>query len=209
MINDYTLILTTLQIALLIILPLLIYYRRVDLQFSQIVLFIAVIYLIWYVTYSTLHELRHLLPALLLNEHIIDIQLFPNFLQGELSGGHITTQYSSLRNEFIIVVFPYLTDILFAILGAVVLTKLVKRPGPLIFGLLLTIFITSPLFDVTNNYVAFLVGSKNDFNAIGYTTSVATAHAIGILATFTTLAASSFTMWLALRKHSNTSELAS
>jgi hypothetical protein len=141
----------------------------------------------------------------MLNENIAEIQLFPNFLQGELSGGHITTQYSSLRNEFVIVVFPYLTDILFAIFGAAVLTRLVLRTRPLIFGLLLTLFITSSLFDVMNNYVAFLVGSKNDFNAIGYTTSVATAHAIGIIATITTLGASSLTLWPALRKHGKTS----
>ena len=152
-------ILTTIQLAILILLPLLLYYRRVDLRIPQIVLFIAIVYVIWYATYSALHELRHLLPLVVMNERIIDIQLFPHFLQGELSGGHITTQYSSVRNEFVGVVFPYLTDILLAILGAVVLTKLVPRPGPLIFGLMLTVFVTSPLFDVVNNYVAFVIGS--------------------------------------------------
>jgi hypothetical protein len=145
----------------------------------------------------------------MLNEHVIEVQLFPNFLQGELSGGHITTQYSSMRSEFIIVVFPYLTDIVFAIIGAIVLMKLGQQPHPLIFGLLLTIFITSPLFDVTNNYVAFLVGSKNDFNAIGYTTSVATTHVIGIVATIVTLGASSLTLWTVLSKHSKANMSAS
>jgi hypothetical protein len=194
-------ILTAIQLAILIILPLLLYYRRVDLRIPQIVLFVAIVYVIWYATYSAVHELRHLLPLVVMNERIMDIQLFPHFLQGELSGGHITTQYSSVRNEFVVVVFPYLTDILLAILGAVVLTKLVPRPGPLIFGLMLTIFVTSPLFDVVNNYVAFVIGSKNDFNAMGYTTSVATAHAIGIIGTIVTLGASSVTLGWVLRKH--------
>ena len=193
-------ILTTLQIALLIILPLLLYYRRMNLRMPQIVLFIVILYVIWYVTYSPLHELRHLLPAVALNEHIMEVQLFPHFLQGELSGGHITTQYSSRHNEFVIVLFPYLTDMFLAILGTVVLTKWVSQPGPLVFGLMLTMFVTSPLFDVVNNYVAFVIGSKNDFNAIGYTTSVATAHTIGIITTIVTLGASSLTLWLALRK---------
>jgi len=164
-------------------------------------LFIAVIYGIWYATYSPLHELRHLLPAVVMNERVIAIQLFPHILQGELSGGHITTQYSSPHNEFVIVLFPYLTDILLAILGAVVLTKLITQPRPLIFGLLLTIFVTSPLFDVVNNYVAFVVGSKNDFNAIRTTTSLATAHAIGIFGVVVALVASSLTLGWALRKH--------
>jgi hypothetical protein len=53
---------------------------------------------------------------------------------------------------------------------------------------------------VVNNYVAFVIGSKNDFNAMGYTTSVATAHAIGIIGTIVTLGASSLTLWWALRK---------
>ncbi|MBN2500544.1 MAG: hypothetical protein JXB38_07210 [Anaerolineales bacterium] len=194
-------LLTTIQIALLIILPLLLYYRQVSLRTSQIVLFIAMIYVIWYATYSPLHELRHLLPAVVLKEPIIDIQLFPHFLQGELSGGHITTKYSNAGNEFIIVLFPYLTDILFAIFGAVLLTKLVPRSRPLTFGLLLTILVTSPLFDVVNNYAAFVLGAKNDFNAIGYTTSVATAHAIGIIGTIVTLGAGSLTLWWVLKKH--------
>jgi hypothetical protein len=58
------------------------------------------------------------------------------------------------------------------------------------------------LFDVVNNYVAFLAGARNDFEAISYTTSVATAHAIGIVGTVVTLTASGLTLWLALRRES-------
>ena len=97
--------------------------------------------------------------------------------------------------------FPYLTDILFAVFGAVLLTKLMPRSRPLTFGLLLTILVTSPLFDVVNNYAAFVLGSKNDFNAMSYTTSLATAHAIGIIGTIVTLGAGGLTLWWALRKH--------
>ncbi|NTV36246.1 MAG: hypothetical protein HGA53_04765 [Anaerolineaceae bacterium] len=193
-------ILTTIQLAILIILPLLLYYRRVDLQIPKTVLFIAIIYIIWYATYSPLHELRHLLPAVVMNEHVTEIQLFNHFVQGELIFGHITTLYSSAGKEFVILVFPYLTDILFAILGSVVLTKWMPRPKPLIFGVMLTLLVTSPLFDVVNNYMGYVVGAKNDFNAIGYTTSIATSHAIGIICTIVTLGASSLTLWWVLKK---------
>jgi hypothetical protein len=190
------------QVAILIFFPLVVYYRRVDLRTSQIILCIAVVYAVWCATYSPVYELRHLVPAVVMDEHVVDIQLFPHFLKGELSGGHITTQHSSARSEFVIVLFTYLTDALLAILGAVVLMKLEPRPRPMIFGLLLTILVTSPLFDVVNNYVAFLAGARNDFEAISYTTSVATAHAIGIVGTVVTLTASGLTLWLALRRES-------
>ncbi|TWT89120.1 hypothetical protein Mal64_26120 [Pseudobythopirellula maris] len=188
------------QIALLIILPLILYYQRAGLRPSRIMLYVTTIFGLWYVTYSPLHELRHLLPAVVLGERVIEVQLFPHFMQGELSGGHVTTQYSSDWSEFVIVLFPYLTDALLAIFGAVVLMKFVPRSQPLVFGLLLTILVTSPLFDVVNNYLAFVAGAQNDFNAISYTTHAALAHAIGILATAVTLGASSIVLWFVFRQ---------
>jgi hypothetical protein len=40
--------------------------------------------------------------------------------------------------------------------------------------------ILSPLFDIGNNYFAYLLGSMNDFNALGESSSKSISHLIGI-----------------------------
>jgi hypothetical protein len=40
--------------------------------------------------------------------------------------------------------------------------------------------ILSPLFDVANNYFAYLLGAMNDFNALGESSSKSISHLIGI-----------------------------
>jgi|GEM_PF-4156157 hypothetical protein len=46
-------------------------------------------------------------------------------------------------------------------------------------GLILTILVLSPAFDVVNNYMAYLFGSLNDFNALKITSSNLVANSIG------------------------------
>ena len=50
----------------------------------------------------------------------------------------------------------------------------------LLHMLILVIMILSPLFDVGNNYFAYLPGSMNDFNALGESGSNSISHLIGI-----------------------------
>lgn len=47
-------------------------------------------------------------------------------------------------------------------------------------GLLLVMMILSPIFDIGNNYFAYLLGSMNDFNALGESSSKLFSHLIGI-----------------------------
>jgi hypothetical protein len=54
-------------------------------------------------------------------------------------------------------------------------------------GLILVIMILSPLFDIGNNYFAYLLGSMNDFNALGESSANLFSHLIGI--SFFTIAA--------------------
>ncbi len=185
-----SLLITTIEIALVIVLPLILVFRRMNIGTARLFLYVVSIYVVWYATYSMIHELRHLLPAWFLGERVSEIQLFPRIFSGELDGGHITTQYSGPRAELIIVAFPYLTDVLFVALGVLMLKYPSIRRSAILSGVLFTVLIASPAFDVLNNYIAYLLGAKNDFNAIAYSSGGAVANIIGSVAGGITVAAS-------------------
>jgi hypothetical protein len=72
--------------------------------------------------------------------------------------------------------------------------------------LIIILFILSPLFDVFNNYFAFVLGAQNDFYGIKGTIGYFWTHTIGLLLTF----AGMLTLWRVLviyRKHPDIHDL--
>jgi hypothetical protein len=65
-----------------------------------------------------------------------------------------------------------------------------------IIGLVLILFIFSSLFDIINNYSAYVFGALNDFNALKVTTNNIFANLVGI--TFSLFAAL-VTLWVVKR----------
>jgi hypothetical protein len=60
-----------------------------------------------------------------------------------------------------------------------------RLPTLFFTGLVIVLFILSPLYDVFNNYFAFVLGALNDFNMIRITIGPLLTHTIGLL--FTTV----------------------
>jgi len=85
---------------------------------------------------------------------VILYQLIPRFWLGQTNGGFVRTLYTSEAKEFIIVAAPYVRDLLLSVLCS--------------------------LFDVFNNYLAYVLGALNDFNALGVVTSPFVPHILGI-----------------------------
>ncbi len=172
-------VLSVVEIALLIMLPLVLFYQRSSWTFKEYALNIVIIYLIWYVTYALLHELSHMLGALIFDKTIFGYKLIPKFWKGDFGVGYVNYDYKSDAKDFVIILLPYLRDIIFLIIGYILLNK-PRIKKPFLIGLVLVIFILSSLFDMANNYVAYLLGSMNDFNALKESSNTLVSNLIGI-----------------------------
>ncbi len=168
------------EIALLIILPLTIFFQRSGWQPKSYIPAILLLYVIWYLSYAFLHEASHLLGVWVTGTKVEGYQLIPHFWKGDFSTGYIRSVYDSKSDEFIVVIFAYLRDLVFLTAGYFILKRM-NTTRTLLTGLILVVFILSPVYDIIDNYLAFLVGAKNDFNALIVISNKFTVHTIGIL----------------------------
>jgi len=180
---------TTLEIALLLMLPLILFFQRSSWKWKEYAFLIPIIYVVWYLSYAFLHELSHLSAALLLGKKVYDFQLIPYFWEGQTGVGYVNSEYNPLT-----VLMPYLKDLVFCLLGsALILKKAVRKP--LTTGLALTILVFSPLFDIANNYLIYATQSINDFRAFSDLTSSASSHFVGISLLTITGMATALVVW--------------
>lgn len=172
-------ILSVIEIALLIMLPLILFYQRSNWTVKDYALSIVIIYFIWYLTYALFHELSHMFGAFIFNKTIFGFKLIPNFWIGEFGTGYINYDYKSDSKDFIIILLPYLRDIIFLFIGYSIMNRK-KIKKPFLSGLVLVIFILSPLFDIGNNYFAYVFGYMNDFNALRESSNNLISNLIGL-----------------------------
>lgn len=172
-------IISALEIALLIMLPLVIFYQRSIWPYKKYLPCIILIYLIWYLSYALFHESMHLLGVWIFDKTIFEIKLIPKFWTGDLGSGYVQYDYKGDSQDFTIILLPYTRDISLLALGYLLISK-TKIKRPFLLGLILVMMILSPQFDIANNYFAFLLGSMNDFNALGKSSSKSVSHMIGI-----------------------------
>lgn len=177
-IKDIKMIFTVFELAVFLILPLVFLYSK-HYKSGRYLIYILFLYIAWYLTYSLTHELCHLLTAKILQENVIQYQLMPRFWLGQTDGGFVRTLYTSQTKEFLIVLAPYARDLLLSIFGLVLILR--NTRSIFLDSFLLMFFISSSLFDVFNNYLAYLLGSLNDFNALGYTSYGMVPHFVGSL----------------------------
>jgi len=172
-------IFTLLEIASFIVFPLLLFYRSSIWTYKKYVPSIVIIYLIWYFSYAFFHELMHLIGNWVFDKTIYEIKLIPEFWKGEFGTAYIRYDYKSDSKDFIIILLPYARDIILLAIGYLLIIK-TKIKNLFTIGLIFAIMILSPLFDIANNYFGYLLGSMNDFNALGESGSKFFSHLIGI-----------------------------
>jgi len=174
---------SSIEMAVIIILPLILFFQKLNMKGLLISRNVISLYLIWFSTYALIHELSHLFGTWLTNARVIDYQLIPNFWEGDFKTGYINTEYSSSFQEFVVVILPYLKNVILLIVGYILIEKNIIHSSFMV-GLIVVMLVLSPLYDVFNNYFAFVLGSLNDFNAIGNFTGKLGSHLIGTLLTF-------------------------
>ena len=169
-----------LEIALFLILPLIFFYQRSGLDWKRYVVLIVILYVVWYLTYALLHESMHMLGVVLVHKTIQSYQLIPHFWSGEFGTGYVNYGFVGDKADLLVMMAPYIRDVLFAIVGYILYRKKIFAT-PFLVGLLLVIFVFSPLFDMANNYLAYVLGSRNDFNAMRVCSSPLVPHVAGIV----------------------------
>ncbi len=183
-------VINTIELALLIILPLIVFYQITHKSYKLYVLYVVLLYLIWLATYSLLHELCHAFGCLITGAEIKDYQLIPHFWEGDFKTGYLNADFENGYQSFISLTAPYFRDLIFLFIGYILL-KRKKIINSFINGLVIVLFVLSPLYDVFNNYFAFVLGARNDFNGIKGTAGYFLTHTIGILFTL----AGIYTLW--------------
>jgi hypothetical protein len=173
-------IISTLEIALFIMFPLVIFYKQRKSNIRFYFIAIPVLYIVWYLTYMLLHELTHWLGAWICGKEVFDYKLFPEFWKGDFGTGFIKYDFKGDKKDFFIIILPYLRDILSLFAGYWILNH--KKVKSLFWaGFILIMLILSPLYDISNNYLAYLFGSLNDFNALKISSTSFMTNFIGIL----------------------------
>jgi len=164
-------IISTIELALLIVFPLIVFYQKVDSTLKIKIVSIIGLYIIWFLSYAFLHELSHLFGSWIMGTSISDYQLIPQFWKGDFKTAYVNSHFENLSQASVSLIMPYLRDIFFLFIGFWIFKRnIIKKI--LFRGLVIMLFILSPFYDIINNYSGYLIMSFGDFkelsNAIGF-----------------------------------------
>ena len=177
-----TYIISVIEIALLLLLPLVVFYKRSSWTPKQFIRPIAAFYIIWFLSYAFFHELSHLFGSWIMGTTIAGYQLIPPFWDGDFKTAYVDSRFENNTQAIVSVMMPYLRDVLLLIVGFWLL-KWRRINNSFLVGLILTLFILSPLFDIVSNYSGFLFTSSGDFRELSKAIGVLYSNGIGLLFT--------------------------
>ena len=171
-----------LEVALLMVLPLILFYRREDLSKRQQIKGIAALYAIWFLSYAALHEAFHLLGSWITGTRIAGYQLIPPFWKGNFSTAFVDSRFANATQAVVSVLMPYARDIVLLLLS---LWLVRRKPigSHFLRGLILVLCSLSPLFDIINNYSGYVLQARGDFRELSIWAGIGFAHLTGTLLT--------------------------
>jgi hypothetical protein len=155
-------VLFTLEILLIIPIPLVILYLRGKWPMKMIRICLFAIPLLWYLTYAPLHELSHIFGTYVAGGSVINYKLIPRFWMGEFAGAWITpVGLSHPWQKLVMLCAPYMLDLASIIAGAVVLQRH-KPKNAFWAGFLFMLLCLRPTFDLVCEAVGFYNGFMGD-----------------------------------------------
>lgn len=167
-------LLITIEILVVIVAPLLILYLTGPWPMRIVIPCLLSIPVLWYLTYSPIHELSHVLGAYLVGGSVTELKLIPSFWRGEFGRAWITPDgLQAPWQQLVMTSAPYVLDGVSVAVGFFALQgRRLRRPFAL--GVLLMLLCLRPAFDVVCETVAFALGGMGDLyhiaQAIGYPT---------------------------------------
>jgi|WetSurMetagenome_2_1015567.scaffolds.fasta_scaffold165981_1 hypothetical protein len=154
--------LTTIEILLIIPIPLVILYLRGKWPIKMMVICLIAIPILWYLTYAPIHELSHILGTYLAGGKVVDVKLIPRFWMGEFAGAWITpVGLSQPWQNLVMSSAPYVLDLASMITGAVVLRRRMFK-NAFWAGFLFMFLCLRPTFDLACEAIGFYNGFMGD-----------------------------------------------
>ena len=153
-------LLTTFEILLIIVTPLLVLYLRGRWPMRTITACLCCIAVLWYLTYAPIHELSHALGTTLVGGKIVDIKLIPSFWEGQFAVAWVTSVGLG-RSWPVMTGAPYVIDVAFVVASLAVLRRRLSR-NALVVGLLFMLLCLRPTFDLVCETVGFVGGFHGD-----------------------------------------------
>jgi hypothetical protein len=155
--------LTTCEILLVVVMPLLILYLKGNWPLRKVIPALVIIPVLWYFTYAPLHELSHAAGVYLVGGKVIEYKLIPRFWLGEFGGAWITPSgITQSWQQLTISAFPYLLDIVCFIVATFVFRRDFSR-NPIFIGLAFMLLCLRPAMDFVCEPIGFLSGIRGDF----------------------------------------------
>jgi len=146
----------TIEILILVVLPILLFYLRSNWSQKAICLNATILPILWYIFYAPIHELGHILGAIIVGSEITNYRLFSHFWEGSFGYAFVEIKngYGINLHSFIILIAPYFLDFISILIGYYILNKY-KIKNPFFFGIVYTFLLVRPLYDLVANYIAF------------------------------------------------------
>jgi hypothetical protein len=167
-------LLITLEILVTIVAPLLILYLTGPWPIRMAIPCLLLIPVLWYLTYSPIHELSHVLGAYLVGGSVSELKLIPSFWRGEFGRAWITPQgLGAPWQQLVMTSAPYALDGLSVAVGFFALHG--GRPRhAFLFGVAFMLLCLRPAFDAVCETVAFALGGRGDLHQLALATGDAT-----------------------------------
>lgn len=168
------LLLITLEILVIIGAPLLILYLTGRWPMRVVIPCLFVTPVLWYLTYSPIHELSHVLGAYLVGGSVTEIKLIPSFWRGEFARAWITPEgLGTPWQQLVMTSSPYVLDGVSVAVGFFALSSGRLR-RPLALGVAFMLLCLRPAFDVLCEAVAFALAGRGDLFHIAQGTGAPT-----------------------------------
>ena len=158
-----SMLLVTLEILVVVVAPLLFLYLRGEWPLRTVIPCLFVIPVLWYLTYSPLHELSHLVATYLVGGRVVHAKLIPSFWVGEFGRAWLTTEgVRGSWQHLVMTSSPYMLDTVCVVAGFYLLRRDFSRHA-FVVGFLFMLLCLRPMFDFLCETVAFAMGDKGDF----------------------------------------------
>jgi len=155
-------LLTTVEILLIIVAPLLALYLRGGGPPRTVAACMVCIAVVWYLTYAPIHELSHAAATLLAGGRVLEVKLIPSFWEGTFAVAWVTTAgLDRPWQQLAMGGAPYAVDVACVAAGLAVVRPRLSG-NALVIGLLFMLLILRPTFDLVCETVGFVGGFRGD-----------------------------------------------
>jgi len=165
-------------LLLLVVLPLGTFLARSHRKVN-VALYWVVLYPVWYLTSTVLHEGAHYVVNVLSGVQVTGVRLIPHFWQGDWSDAYVNTGPENPFQAALGSTAPYWLGLVSVAGGLLLLRRIQGRPL-LLASLVLTVFCLRPLADLANNYIAVVAFRFGDFAVAARAMGAPPMHAMAL-----------------------------